>query len=215
MKMRNYGLIFALILTFGLVSTSNVYAENSFLVSLKYGNSGSEVIKLQKFLVDQGFLQSIYITGNFLSLTQKAVINFQKSNGIEGTGYFGPLSRAMANKKITLSLAPKATITAINVKNESNTASLIMSSSKKITWQTSNYPQNVGIDINLLRKTSDNPVAYEFVEKIAKNTTNDGSEVWIPKSGQNGSNLYIEVTCSTTYNFTSGCSLSTTPAKAF
>jgi hypothetical protein len=74
---------------------------------------------------------------------------------------------------------------------------------------------NIGVDINLIRKISDNPVSYVFVEKIAKDIQNSGSFLWIPKSNQTGNDLYIEVTCSTTYKFTSECSFAGTPTKVF
>jgi peptidoglycan hydrolase-like protein with peptidoglycan-binding domain len=194
---------------------TNAYAADAFLVSLKYGNSGVEVLKLQQFLVDQGFLKSTLVTGNFLSLTQKAVIEFQKSNSIEATGYFGPLSRAAANSKFASAKKPKSTVSATSVVPNSNTASAVTSNSKTISWQTGNYPVDVGVDINLLRKVSSNPTSYALVEKIAKNVKNNGSFMWIPKSNQTGDDLYVEITCSTTYQFTAGCSAMGTPIKAF
>lgn len=76
--------------------------------NLYYGMIGnSEVRCLQQFLKNQG--TEIYpeglVTGNFLSLTKTAVIRFQEKYapeilaplGLEkGTGYFGPLSREIA-----------------------------------------------------------------------------------------------------------------------
>ena len=69
----------------------------------------ADVERLQEFLKDLG--PEIYpeglITGNYLNLTKAAVIRFQEKYfeeilqplGLrEGTGYFGPASRALANK---------------------------------------------------------------------------------------------------------------------
>ena len=66
---------------------------------------------LQEFLKSQG--AEIYpeglVTGNFLSLTKAAVIRFQEKYATEilvplglekGTGYFGPMTRAVANQKL-------------------------------------------------------------------------------------------------------------------
>ena len=72
----------------------------------------TEVSCLQQFLKDQG--SEIYpeglVTGNFLSLTQAAVIRFQEKYASEilkplgfeeGTGYFGPATRAIVNQKLS------------------------------------------------------------------------------------------------------------------
>lgn len=73
----------------------------SFDKNLYYGMlSDSNISELQEFLNDQGF--SVPITGNFFSLTLKAVKNFQAANGISQTGYFGSLSRAKANELLSL-----------------------------------------------------------------------------------------------------------------
>src|SRR3989344_1787234 len=69
----------------------------SFDASLKYGAHGQDVIELQEFLIDQGCLTG-EATGNFYSLTLKAVKCFQVAQGLPETGYFGPMSRAKANE---------------------------------------------------------------------------------------------------------------------
>lgn len=197
-------------LSFAVAGTA--FADEAFNVSLKYGDSGAEVVRLQEFLVNQGFLKSSLVTGNFFSLTGNAVKEFQKANGIDQTGFFGPLTRSAANSK-GLVAKPKAggSITSLATVN---TASVALSGAKTVSWQTSNYPLDAGVDINLLRKTSDKPLSYVLVEKIAKNTKNDGTEVWTPKVNASA-DLYIEVTCSSDYNFKDGCSFSGLPVKAF
>jgi peptidoglycan hydrolase-like protein with peptidoglycan-binding domain len=61
-----------------------------------------EVRCLQEFLKSRG--PEIYpeglVTGNFLSLTLAAVKRYQASKGLIQTGYFGPLTRAAANKDL-------------------------------------------------------------------------------------------------------------------
>lgn len=212
---NTYKFFIILAVFLSMTIAGNVYATETFSNSLGYGHSGAEVIKLQQFLVDQGFLKSSLVTGRFLSLTKKAVMEFQKSNGIDTTGFFGPLSRAAANKKVVTKPTVKATVAIVSVMPDLNTAGLVMSNSKNISWQTTDYPVGVGININLLRKISDNPASYTLVEKIAQDTKNDGSETWIPKSNQTGSDLYLEITCSTTYGFSNGCLQTGAPIKAF
>ena len=71
----------------------------SFDTNLSYGASGSEVFSLQQFLIQQGLLSSGAATGNFFSLTQAAVQQFQSQQGIYPiSGFFGPLTRARANE---------------------------------------------------------------------------------------------------------------------
>lgn len=208
-----YGFFAVLAILIALTAGANVYAADSFTVSLKYGDSGAEVTKLQNFLVTEGFLKTSLVTGNFFSLTQTAVKEFQKKNGIDQTGFFGPLTRAAANGKVAVA-KPKASGSIVSVEAEANTASVALSKSRTVSWQTSNYPVDAGVDVNLLRKTSDKPLSYVLVEKIAKNTKNDGVEVWTPKVNAS-SDLYIEVTCSSDYNFKDGCAFTGAPVKAF
>jgi peptidoglycan hydrolase-like protein with peptidoglycan-binding domain len=198
-----------------LAVAGTAFAEGAFNVSLKYGDTGAEVIKLQNFLVAEGLLKSSSVTGNFFSLTQTAVKEFQKTNGIDQTGFFGPLSRAVANGKLASTEQPKSAGSLISVTGDTDSANVFSASARKVSWQTSTYPANTGVNINLLRKVSDNPASYVLVDKIAIDTKNDGVETWVPKTGQTGSDLYIEVTCSSTAQFKNGCSFTGAPVKAF
>jgi len=62
---------------------------------------------LQEFLKSQGVYPEGLVTGNFLDLTQSAVIRFQEKYATEilkplnlekGTGYVGPATRAKINQ---------------------------------------------------------------------------------------------------------------------
>lgn len=69
----------------------------TFNSNLYYGLSGNDVRALQEFLTVQGDYAGP-ITGNFYSLTLQGVKNFQTRNRIEPvSGYFGVLSRGVAN----------------------------------------------------------------------------------------------------------------------
>ena len=84
----------------------------TFSSDLYFGMMGNPDVRcLQEFLESQG--SEIYpeglVTGNFLSLTKAAVIRFQEKYATEilvplglekGTGYFGPMTRAVANQKL-------------------------------------------------------------------------------------------------------------------
>jgi hypothetical protein len=77
-----------------------------------------------------------------------------------------------------------------------------------IRWTSSDYPSKAGVNINLLRQVSSNPNKFEFVKTIKKDTPNDGQEVWTPAVGDNGNNLVIQVSCSSSFVFPDGCSSS-------
>jgi len=76
-----------------------VFASASIDINLKYGATGSEVIELQEFLVDKGFLVS-NATGNFFSLTNSAVVKYQGSVGLPTTGFVGPMTREKINAEL-------------------------------------------------------------------------------------------------------------------
>jgi peptidoglycan hydrolase-like protein with peptidoglycan-binding domain len=73
--------------------------------------NSNDVMTLQSFLLSRGYYNGP-VTGNFLGLTLVGVKNFQKANGLPVTGYFGPLSRKLANGAYagTLSIVPPAPI---------------------------------------------------------------------------------------------------------
>ena len=76
-------------------------ASASFDRDLFYGlRQDPQVTELQEFLTTQG-VYSGPVTGNFFSLTLKAVKDFQPANLISSTGYFGPLTRAKTNSLLS------------------------------------------------------------------------------------------------------------------
>jgi len=80
-------------------------AENLFSKDLYFGiQNDSDVTKLQEFLTSEG-IYSGPITGNFFSLTLKAVKDYQTREGISPTaGYFGPITREKANLKLSIQI---------------------------------------------------------------------------------------------------------------
>lgn len=216
MKKLHFSIILISII-FGV--TSVAFAENntSFNIPLKYGSTNKvEVLKLQNFLFSLGFLK-VAPTGLYLSLTRQAVVDFQKASNVSpASGYFGPLTIIAANQKIVAngSSQPEAIIFTESVTSENNqSASVILLNTKTINWKTSNYPKDAGVNINLLRKVSESPNVFKMVRVIKKDTTNDGQETWSPENGENTNDLYIQVTCSNTYKYQSGCSISTGALK--
>src|SRR3989338_3947471 len=78
--------------------------------NLKYGARGTEVSELQEFLIDKGFLSGT-ATGNFYSLTLKAVIAYQTSVGLPVTGFVGPMTRNVINQQLAGAVSTQAEVT--------------------------------------------------------------------------------------------------------
>lgn len=88
---------------YDLTTTANTgVATGGYTRDLEIGMKGDDVRKLQKYLNANGYLVSNsgdgspgYETTFFGSLTQKALITFQRAKGITpSAGYFGPKTRA-------------------------------------------------------------------------------------------------------------------------
>jgi peptidoglycan hydrolase-like protein with peptidoglycan-binding domain len=203
--MKKY--IIASVAAFGLLAGATV-ANASFDKTLSFGAKGPEVITLQEFLISQGHLQAGFATGNFLSMTEKALKAFQTANGIESIGIFGPKTRAAANALASGTNSKKAAIVGAHISNNSNSAAVGLVTAKTIGWTTQNYPAGANVSINLLKKTSTTPNTYTLVRQIAKDVANSGSYVWLPQSNETGTDLYVEVICQTSAQFTNGCTSS-------
>lgn len=99
-------LVGALILVAGILGGSgNVHAQTvGFDSNLYYGLTNNlDVQALQEFLITQGDL-NYPPTGNFYSLTLQGVKEFQAANNLPITGYFGVLSRGVANGILSASI---------------------------------------------------------------------------------------------------------------
>lgn len=61
----------------------------------------ADVARMQDFLRSRGYFDYPQSTGNYFTLTVRAVQRFQTANGIyPASGYFGPKSRALANSML-------------------------------------------------------------------------------------------------------------------
>ncbi len=92
--MRRYTIaVFAVLLMPGITLAA-------FDQDLSYGSKGQTVKELQDFLTAQG-CPVANSSGGFFGLTNKAVKCFQKSHGLPVSGYFGPMTRKVANGLLT------------------------------------------------------------------------------------------------------------------
>lgn len=76
-----------------LSTFSSVYADQTY-TTLKFGSRGSEVVKLQQALNNNGFSPG-FIDGIYGKLTENAVINFQKAKKIRIDGIAGPQTQSV------------------------------------------------------------------------------------------------------------------------
>lgn len=82
-----------------------LFASASIDANLYYGiNNKAEVTELQEFLIDKGFLTGT-ATGNFYSLTLKAVKAYQASVNLPKSGYVGTLTRKSINDTLLADLS--------------------------------------------------------------------------------------------------------------
>lgn len=91
----------------------------TFTTNLTIGSTGADVVALQTTLISKGFeipkIQSgESVKGYFNEETKDAVIAYQKSVGIEATGFVGPLTRASLNAACTAENTPEIKVLSPN-----------------------------------------------------------------------------------------------------
>jgi peptidoglycan hydrolase-like protein with peptidoglycan-binding domain len=78
----------------------NAGTTGAFVRQMTQGSTGTDVLALQQFLANKGFL-SATPTGFFGSLTAQAVAAFQQSSGLEAVGSVGPKTLSLINLALT------------------------------------------------------------------------------------------------------------------
>jgi hypothetical protein len=137
-------LIFILLILMPL-SVSAVFSRDLYL-GLR---NDPDVSRLQQFLRGQGHFTFPEITGNFFGVTRAAVAKFQKANNIApAAGYFGPLTRSVANKLFGDATTPVAVISSsakgkIKISDVSGTSETPQFES--ITIQNTGEKENISI----------------------------------------------------------------------
>lgn len=123
-----------LILTLLLVPT---FAFASIDTNLRLGNKGSEVTKLQTYLVEKGY--NTQVTGYFGVKTLFAVKKFQFDNELPSTGYVGMLTRNVMNTQSVTSTGssqPIATTTVVTATTSATTTAPIQTSTTTLPLAT-------------------------------------------------------------------------------
>ncbi|MCF7865321.1 MAG: peptidoglycan-binding protein [Candidatus Pacebacteria bacterium] len=70
--------------------------QKAFLRDMRYKDENPDVLMLQRLLAAQGFLAATP-NGYFGRATKAAVMKFQRTHSLPASGFFGPMSRAVAN----------------------------------------------------------------------------------------------------------------------
>jgi peptidoglycan hydrolase-like protein with peptidoglycan-binding domain len=148
---------------------------------IQIGNEGSDVVLIQKLLVEKGFLKmpSGSAFGYFGSLTKSAVIAFQKSQGIPMTGTVGPKTRSA----LLSGSAPASTAV---------TPNSVAPSSFKFLQQTLNKlgftvalsgPGSIGKETNVFGDATRSAlIKFQIEYGIIKNANSQGAGVYGPKT---------------------------------
>lgn len=89
------------------VPTGSMVSSTVFVRNLDLKSAGGDVVSLQQFLIQNGYLTVGNDTGYFGALTQAALARFQAARGISpAVGYFGPVTRAAIASPGTTTTAP-------------------------------------------------------------------------------------------------------------
>jgi peptidoglycan hydrolase-like protein with peptidoglycan-binding domain len=172
-------------------TTTTIAANNKFNKNLSYGiKNSTEVKNLQNFLSQKGFYKGV-VTGNYLNMTTEAVKAFQKSNNLPATGFFGSMSRTVANN-----LGADASL---SITSHRGGESIELGNTQTITWNSQNY-QASDVKVNIIRKIASNPNTYEFVRTVNGKIANKGSATWVPARSDIGNNVFVEVACGESIN---------------
>jgi hypothetical protein len=157
-----------------LFFATKVFADTTnFSNNLYYGlTNNTDVSALQEFLTTQGDYSGP-VSGNFFSLTLAGVKKFQLVNNLPQSGYFGILSRGVANNLLASEMSVPS--------QESGSVS-----TQTNTINQTNYSTNSAVTF---AQYSENPAAY-----TGQNIIVEGMEDSFLPSGSNGGSNFIEVT---------------------
>lgn len=146
----------------------------TFTKQLIAGAKGEEVIKLQKVLVENGYLEMKNLTGVMDDNTVSSLKFFQEENKLEITGTLGPKTRVLLSqlsRQIGLCSGNQQKI----IVGKPNGGEVYQAGQQiQVRWRTCNIPsnQNVRIDLDVAPFP---PIGYNGVGLT--NTINDGREM--------------------------------------
>lgn len=152
----------------------------AFDTSLKYGAKGTAVVELQEFLIEGNYLAAGNNSGNFFSLTLKAVKAFQVANNLPSTGYFGPMSRKIASDLLAADLSASDSqeaveVGSVNAPSNTNSADALNKQIEDLTKKVEEQNVKLGSIVTNTTKVAPAPVvptvtpqSIELVETFAQ-----------------------------------------------
>ncbi len=186
----------------GLISDPSILNNSSstdcfrFSTNLTSGSIGPDVIALQEYLIAKGFdlpfLRSGGSTkGNFDRETKDAVIAYQKSIGVEPTGYVGPLTRAYLNANSCIILGNVSVSNIAVTKNDPiklNNNDLVYPVSFNFTLNNMKdaaiyIPKNVSNFIRLNEKDKPSDVKIDSIVTLPSIISGDSDKVVVIPAG--------------------------------
>lgn len=121
----------------------------TFVNNLTVGSVGADVMALQQFLVQTGFLKKEYASGYFGVNTKTAVMAYQTSVGLPSTGFVGPVTLA----KLNASCASKGTSLnqrLIKLTNPNGEERWGLGSQRTIRWNAQHASSTDLVDIKMM-----------------------------------------------------------------
>jgi peptidoglycan hydrolase-like protein with peptidoglycan-binding domain len=172
---------------------STVTPSPSFSEYLKLGSEGTEVTRLQNFLITKGYSLPAGATGYFGGQTQLALSNYQKDKNITPTGTFGPITRDSVNKN-TLPTTPKPTNTTKFIFNNN----LKLNDVSEDVRQLQIYLNNNGFTVSETGTGSKGNESTFYgqktVQAVKKLQEAHRSEILTPNGFKSGTGMFYEVT---------------------
>lgn len=233
MKTHKYMILGLTLVLMAIISPISAKADIG--TDLRYGSKGAEVTELQEFLIDKGLLTG-QATGNFFTLTRKAVVAYQTSVSLPATGFVGTMTRGKINEELALGtsaeetqsvavVTPSIDAVAIQAKIDSLVAQIAqMNADAKATAQTqqAKTDQQTQLFGQIVQNTTPVPVVVAPVVEVKKEikfgyiypSSNPEIEVFYTENDEKKCDVPITLTSNTAGYFSNANGVVTTQDNA-
>jgi len=176
-----------------IVSTTSL-PSISLTAYLKLGNNGTEVTKLQNFLINKGYSLPSGVTSYFGNETQSALSKYQKDNNIASTGTLGPITRNYINNNVTTTPVTSTSTTTKYIFNNN----LKLNSVSEDVRQLQIYLNNSGFTVSETDTGSKGNESTFYgqktVQAVKKLQEAHASEILTPYGFKSGTGMFYEGT---------------------
>lgn len=175
----------------------------AFDVNLKPGSTGPEVTKIQKFLIEKGYLQTNSF-GTYGPATKRAVMAFQKVSGLPQSGSWLNLTREKAKLASSLPVTNTqvTTNTQVATNNQIDLCKNIDGIQTSVpTWYARSDFGTCELDDSIrLKKLADDKRALDYAQQNAYVSNENDTRAKVQAI-----NNEIEIYVDNNFTFTSGC----------